>query len=149
MLRFVRVARLQGMSRLTLLILLVLSLPVGCDDAAYQLPTPVAATTQPAYRPKDFRADVTAMIDAGRYADATLYLASADVNRQVEFDGEGYLGVGEDLIVLSGVYPRVEFDRGRDWYIPGTSDAIEDAAWQAAATDFAERFNRRRDAAAP
>ena len=148
------------MTRLTHPAVLLLLLPLGCDDAAPPVPAappvaveprpdPVPASTRPAYRPEAFRADVTALIAAGRYADATLYLDSADVDRQVEHDGEGYLGVGEDLIVLPGVYPRIYFDRGRDWYIPGTQDAIQDAAWQAAATDFAERYNLRRAAAMP
>ena len=51
--------------------------------------------------------------------------------------------------MLPGIYPNVEYNRNRDWYIPGTQDAIEDAAWQAAATDFARRYNRRRAAATP
>ena len=51
------------------------------------------------------------------------------------------------MILLPGVYPEVEYDRARDWEMPGTSDAIEDTEWQRAAGDFAERYNRLRKAA--
>ena len=104
------------------------------------------ASTQPAYRPADFRADVTDLIAARRYADATLYLASADADRQADFDAAGYLAVAQFAIVLPGVTPQVDYDAARDWCFPGTQDAIEDAAWQAAATDFARRYNLRRAA---
>ena len=71
------------------------------------------------------------------------------MGQQVEFDGAGYLAVALDMIFLPGIYPQTNYDPARDWCFPGTQDAIEDAAWQAAAKDFAGRYNFRRDAAAP
>ena len=65
--------------------------------------------------------------------------------RHATYDKSGYLAVGEDMIVLPGVDPKVSFERSRDWYIPGTQDAIEDMSWQKAATRFAEQYNRIRD----
>ena len=148
------------MKHLCRLALLPLLLPVACDDApttpaaplrieSPPVPAPLPASTQPAYRPADFRGDVTALIAARRYADATLYLESADADRQADFDAAGYFVVGQFAIVLPGVASTTDYDPARDWYVPGTQDAIEDAAWQAAATDFARRYNLRRDAAKP
>jgi hypothetical protein len=96
------------------------------------------------YNPESFRADITKLISARRYAAAVAYVESADAKRQAAYDKTGYVAVGEDMIVLPGVYPRVDYDDSRDWYMPGTQDAIEDMAWQKAATRFAEQFNRIR-----
>ena len=93
------------------------------------------------YDPATFREEVTRLIDAKRYDDAVLLVAAADVDRQAAHDANGYLAVGEDLIVLPGVYPEIDYDPERDWYFPGTQDAIQHAGWQDAATEFAERYN--------
>ena len=85
------------------------------------------------------------MIAAKDYAGATALVGSADVGRQLKHDGTGYLAIGGDKIFLPGMPQVMRYDRDRDWYMPGTSDAVEDAAWQSAATAFAERYNRRRN----
>jgi hypothetical protein len=69
---------------------------------------------------------------------------AANVDRQLKFDAAGYCAVGEDMIVLLGVDPNANYDPGRDWYMPGTQDAIQDGAWQVAAVEFAKRYNHRR-----
>jgi hypothetical protein len=69
---------------------------------------------------------------------------AADVDRQLKHDRAGYLAIGGDKVYLPGLGPNAEYDPARDWCVPGTSDAIEDGAWQGAATGFAERYNRRR-----
>jgi hypothetical protein len=122
-------------------------------DAEYRLIFDVrvaaVAATQPAtapgaYDPTTFRADIVRYVSAGQFDKATALVKAADVDRQLKFDGEGYLAVGEDLIVLPGVHPNVNYDPKRDWYMPGTSDVVQDGAWQAAATEFAKRYNLRR-----
>lgn len=125
---------------------LLLLLAVGCSHAGSVGEAPSASPIF--YDPATFREEITRLIDAKRYDDAVLLVAAADVDRQVAHDARGYLAVGEDLIVLPGVYPEIDYDRERDWYFPGTQDAIEHAGWQDAATEFAERYNRRRAAIA-
>jgi hypothetical protein len=51
------------------------------------------------------------------------------------------MAIGEDDIVLSGVENQVQYNRSRDWFVPGTQDAIQDMAWQAMATNFARQYN--------
>ena len=72
------------------------------------------------------------------------YLESSDPIRQSDHDKTGYYAVAEDLVVLPGVYPDVEYVSERDWEFPGTSDAVEHQVWQNAATDFAIKYNQHR-----
>jgi hypothetical protein len=116
----------------SLFLLVPLLLVVGCA----QSPLP--------YSPESFRTDVGRFIQAKRYDLATAYVMSADPARQAAFDKTGYLAVGEDEIVLPGVDSPIRYDRSRDWFMPGTSDAIEDKAWQCAATKFAAAYNQKR-----
>lgn len=98
----------------------------------------------PAYSPETFRAEVERLVTSGNFDGAARLLESTDVERQLEHDAAGYLAVAEYMIMLPGVRDEVEFDRQRDWIFPGTSDVIENAAWQKAATEFATRYNTRR-----
>lgn len=110
----------------------------GC----YERPT--ASPTSPKYDPISFRVDITRLISAKQYRQAVALVKAADVDRQLAADGAGYMAIGEDMILLPGVYPQVEYDASRDWYVPGTQDAIQDSEWQKVATNFAERYNLRR-----
>ena len=98
---------------------------------------------RPSYRAETFRADAAALVSSDRYVDAARFVEAADVERQVEYDGGGCLGV-----YGLGLYaPDVSEAGGIDWTFPGTSDArINDTEdrWNRAATAFAERYNRRR-----
>lgn len=98
----------------------------------------------PPYSPASFRTDIERLIQAKRYDVATAYLRSADPARQAAFDKTGYLAVGEDTVVLPGINSPIFYDRSRDWFMPGTSDTIEDMAWQRAATAFAAAYNQKR-----
>lgn len=111
---------------------------LGCDRADS---TVIAI---PTYRPESFRTDVESLIAGKHYEAAVAYLASARPGRQAKHDSVGYLAVAEDLIVLPEVEPMTSYDKSRDWCFPGTQDAIEDAVWQRAATQFAQRYNRER-----
>jgi hypothetical protein len=102
------------------------------------------AESTPPYSPGSFRTEINRLIQAKRYDVAIAYLRSADPERQAAFDKAGYLAVGEDDIVLPGVDATVRYDRSRDWFMPGTSDAIENEAWQRAATKFATAYNKKR-----
>jgi hypothetical protein len=136
------------------LIALIIAIPfVGCSDTSTApgagLRSTQSSSTQAKgasvkYDPRTFRADIARFISAGRFSNAVALVKVADIDRQGKFDGTGYLAVGEDMIVLPGVYPNVDYDPKRDWYMPGTQDAIQDRTWQAAATDFATRYNLRR-----
>ncbi len=103
-----------------------------------------ASGQEPIYSPGSFRTDIECLIFHRNYRAAVQSVKIASVQRQVQHDGTGYLAVAEDMIVLPGVYPAIESDRARDWEFPGTSDVIESAAWQRAATHFAARYNRIR-----
>ena len=116
----------------SLVLLVLLLLVVGC------------AESPPPYSPESFRSDIEGLIQVKRYSLATAYVKSADPARQAAFDKTGYLAVGEDDIVLPGVDSTIQYDRSRDWFMPGTSDAIEDEAWQRAATKFAVAYNQKR-----
>jgi hypothetical protein len=98
----------------------------------------------PRYDPETFREEVTRLIDAKQYAVAVAFLDSVDIKRQAEFDRTGYIAVGEIMIVLPGVDRTVDYDRSRDWFMPGTSDVVEDGNWQRAATEFAAAYNQHR-----
>jgi hypothetical protein len=102
------------------------------------------AESAPPYFPESFRTEIIRLIQAKRYDVASAYLRSADPARQVEFDKAGYLAVGEDDIVVPGIDANVRYDRSRDWFMPGTSDAVENKAWQRAATHFAAAYNQKR-----
>ena len=133
--------------------LIIVAALIGCSDGSPSTGPAASsakqAATQPttapvAYVPATFRADITRFVTAGQFNNATALVNAADVDRQLKFDAAGYLAVGEDMIVLPGVYPNVNYDPKRDWYMPGTQDAIQDGAWQAAATEFAKRYNLQR-----
>lgn len=118
-----------------LLSLLVVQLGCSC------LPTVV---NPPIYHPENFRADIDSLIDKKQYSAAVAYLKSADPKRQADHDKQGYLAVGEVGIAIPGVEEKqryLVYDPSRDWCFPGTQDAIEDEAWQKAATRFAEQYN--------
>jgi hypothetical protein len=139
------------MWRLTIIIVVALAL-CGCSERPSSATTSTAVTspaTAPsnvsvAYNPATFRADITRLISAKQYRQAVALVKSADVDRQLVADRDGYIAIGMDMILLPGVYPQIEYDRSRDWEVPGTSDVIEDGEWQAVATEFAERYNLRR-----
>lgn len=122
----------------SLFVVAILSAAIGCGGSKPNSPHVGA------YDPTTFRADLNSLIDAREYGRAVAYLESADPARQAEHDKTGYLAVGEILIVLPGVDPKIDYDRGRDWFMPGTQDAIEDMSWQLAATEFARRYNEVR-----
>jgi hypothetical protein len=131
---------LQLLNRTPIVLLLCLA---GCgqDQSVH---TRNASRGALAFRPETFREDINSLIAQREYAAATEYLDSANAAQQAQFDKNGYLAVGEDAIVLPGIAPSIYYDRKRDWFMPGTSDAIEDIAWQEAATTFAEEYNRAR-----
>src|SRR5690606_15906357 len=95
--------------------------------------------------PVTFREDVELLIEAQNYRGAVALLASADPAHLASHDETGYSAVGEDMIVLPGVDPKILYDENRDWLFPGTSDVIEDMKWQRAATEFARRYNEFRE----
>lgn len=130
----------QLLHRTTIVLLLCLA---GCgqDQSAHTRNVSRGAI---AFRPETFREDVNSLIAQKEYAAATEYLSSANAVQQAQFDKVGYFAVGEDAIVLPGIDPSIIYDRERDWFMPGTSDAIEDITWQQAATTFAEKYNRAR-----
>ena len=125
------------------LIIVLLTIAASCDRPTARVPVP-ATQPVPAYAPETFRQTIASLIAAKDYVAAAALARAADVERQLRHDGTGYLAVGGDKIYLPGLGQSLEYDRDRDWYMPGTSDAIEDAAWQSAATEFAKRYNLRR-----
>ncbi len=116
-------------------ILLFITVLCGCTSSTK---SPVA------YEPATFRADITRLIEAKDYRAAVRLVKAADVDRQVSADAAGYMAIGGYAIFLPGIDSQIMFDRSRDWYVPGTSDAIEDGEWQHIATEFATRYNMRR-----
>jgi hypothetical protein len=123
------------------LIIVLLAVAASCDRPAARAP---ASTTIPAYAPETFRQNIAVLIRAKDYAGAAALVRAADVERQLKHEGAGYVAVGGDKIYLPGLGQSLEYDPMRDWCMPGTSDAIEDGAWQLAANEFAEPYNRRR-----
>lgn len=114
--------------------LLLLVAHYGCADH------PGGSQGQPSlYDPASFRADITRLIEVGRYADTVALGRTVDVDRQVVPDDSGYLAVG-------WITTEVFYDSDRDWYIPGTQGAIEEAEWQFTAHEFAVRYNPQRRA---
>jgi hypothetical protein len=106
------------------------------------MPAPVAAApVAVTYVPTTFRADVAKYVAATDYASAVALVTAADVNQQLAQDKTGFIAIGEDAIVLSGIENQVQYNASRDWYVPGTDDAIRDMAWQKAATHFARQYN--------
>jgi len=127
-------------------LMLIVILLAGCENRAGTSPNvpESGSVIVPTYSPETFRRDVSDLISSKRYSNAVAFLRTVDPKRQAFHDETGYYAVGEDLIVLPGVDPTVVYDRNRDWQFPGTSDAVEDLAWQRAATDFAVRYNQNR-----
>jgi hypothetical protein len=121
------------------LIVVSLAILAGCHRTAPP-PKPIAP---PAYSPVTFRADVTRLISIGDYAAAVALVRAVDVDRQLTQDGGGYIAIGEDMIILLGI-ENIDYVPSRDWYVPGTQDAIQDMGWQQSATDFARQYNQRR-----
>ena len=120
----------------------------GCSEEPAAAPSgPAAGTVTHEYPAGTFRGDIERHIASGRYADAVKVVKDVDVDALVAADQAGYMAIGLDMILLPGAYPDVDYEPGRDWFIPGTSDAIEDHAWQFAATTFAEKYNMKRLAA--
>lgn len=123
------------------LIIILLAVAASCDRPPTRAPAPA---TVPVYAPETFRQNIAVLIRAKDYAGAAALVRAADVERQLKHDGTEYLAISGDKIYLPGLGQSLEYDPKRDWCMPGTSDAIEDGAWQRAATEFAERYNRRR-----
>ena len=125
-----------------LLILVLLVVATGCSKAP---PPPVApAMARVVYVPATFRANIAKYVAANDYASAVALVGAADVDQLLVQDKTGYIVIGEDAIVLSGIENQVQYDPSRDWHVPGTQDAVQDPAWQKAATDFARRYNLAR-----
>ncbi|QDT74572.1 hypothetical protein I41_37690 [Lacipirellula limnantheis] len=122
----------------TFILVVAAVLLAGCSEPNN---SPPAAQSIPPYAPSTFRIDVTRLIGDHRYQEAAAYLHSADAERQAVHDRSGFIAVAEDAIVLPGAPADAQFDAKRDWELPGTSDAVIDVAWQAAATKFAEAYN--------
>src|SRR5690606_25175507 len=121
-----RAKRPAGERRNLFLIAVMLAAALGCGKA----------NQTPPGSPETFRADVEFLIEAGDYRRAVARLESTDHADLAAYDQTGYLAVGEDMIVLPGVDPKIIFEADRDWFIPGTSDVVEDMKWQRAATEF-------------
>ncbi|MDB2685580.1 hypothetical protein N9Y42_00010 [Mariniblastus sp.] len=123
------------MIRITIVLCL---LSLGCRHQS------VSETTfeQPGNSELSFRQHVVRLVSAKRFDDAVSYLKTIDPIEQADADDDGYLAVAEDLIVLPGIYPDIEFDNERDWEFPGTSDVIEHEQWQESATEFATKYNQ-------
>lgn len=123
-------------------LLTILLLLAGCSPGE---PASSNATVHsrnvPSYSPETFRAEVTRLIAEKRYEDAVALVERAAPERQVDHDKTGFIAVAEDLIVLPGVFPVIDYDGARDWEFPGASDTVESPPWQDAATDFARRYN--------
>ena len=98
----------------------------------------------PEYQPETFRVDVEGMVRNEQYRDAIDLLTQVDIAVQLDQDEKGYLLIAEDLIYRPGVPDEFSFPEDDDWEIPGTSDAVINAAWQEAATSFARRYNEAR-----
>ena len=130
------------MNRVHLILLLV---TLGCSKTTEISPFDDRPTsTIPEFATSTFRSDVSELIAQNRYIAAVNYIKTADPSVLADYDKVGFLAVGEDLIVLPGVYPGHDYVRDRDWFIPGTSDSVENDAWQNTATEFAARYNRHR-----
>jgi hypothetical protein len=140
-----------------LAILTVILLAPACDrtrsaaggSGPATVPAPGAAlvpASAPVYRPESFRQDVSTLIGSDQFDLAAALVRSADVDRQVEYDGSGYMAVGGYSVFLPAVDPKLMYEPDRDWYLPRTSDVIteRDADWQKAAGEFAYRYNQRR-----
>lgn len=96
------------------------------------------------YQPDTFREDLRALIEKKQYRKAIKLLDRVDIQTQLAHDGQGYVLIAEDLIFRPGVPAESSDPEDGDWEIPGTSDAIQNWAWQEAATSFAERYNAAR-----
>lgn len=123
------------MGQIRIIILLSILALCGCS---------ASSKTSATYDPSTFRADITRLIDARQYRQAVSLVKSADVDRQVAADRNGYMAIGGYSVLLPGLDAKMQYDGTRDWYVPGTSDVIENAEWQSVATDFAKRYNARR-----
>ncbi|MFI4861309.1 MAG: hypothetical protein ACIAXF_11575 [Phycisphaerales bacterium JB063] len=119
--------------RASILIVLLASFLCGCKPAVV-------------YQAQTFREDVDLLIHAERYGDAIALLEQVDLDQQLAHDRSGYMLIAEDLIFRPGMSGPDSFPQDGDWALPGTSDAIPNAAiaWQEAATEFAEHYNRAR-----
>ncbi len=114
-------------------------------------PAPTTSAPGPAllpHNPATFHADIERLIAAKDYRSATLLLRTADPAKQVQHDPAAYAAIGGVGIYLPGI-TAARYDPARDWFLPGTSDAVQDRAWQSAATDFALQYNRLRAQASP
>jgi hypothetical protein len=125
------------------LILIALAIATVCSRTPAP-PAPKPIVPPPTYSPATFRADISKFVTAKDYASAVLLVQAANVSQQLAQDGSGYIAIGEYTIFLPGVDSQVQYKRSRDWYVPGTQDAIEDEAWQTTATNFAEQYNLAR-----
>jgi hypothetical protein len=99
----------------------------------------------PRTAPFPFLASLESLIAAGDYEGAVHLVRSVDVvqvrSQAAEHNFSGFLAVAEYAITLPGA-PELDYDRDRDWELPGTSDVLEDPVWQRAATDFAAKYNK-------
>ncbi len=114
---------------------------------AVGLATMLGCSRSDSARPADpatFRADVEFLIEARDYRGAIAQLKRVNPAELAACEESGYLAVGEDMIVLPGVDAKIRYDENRDWFLPGTSDCVEDMPWQRAATEFARQYNEHR-----
>lgn len=96
--------------------------------------------------PSTFLSDIERLISHGRYTDATRLLKAASATKQLAYAIENsdyrYLAVAEDAIYFPGL-ADIAADEHEYWLFPGTSDVIEDFAWQQAVTSYAATYNRQ------
>lgn len=98
--------------------------------------------------PDDLRRSIGEFVDRGDFSSAISLLKHTDIAREVQLARNQkdlrWMAVYEDTQVIPGLDQPTNVTVGPSdvWVVPGTSDAILHEDWQAAATDFAERYNR-------
>ena len=96
------------------------------------------------YEPSTFKQELKRLVDDKNYPTAIALLDSAYVDDQINFDGAiQYYAIGGYSITLPGT--NVQFDRERDWYMPGTGCSIDSFLWVERALRFAKLYNIRLD----
>ena len=109
------------------------------DPALAQLQEPIEPV---AYNSNTFRADLEALIESHQFVAAIHLLDAVRIDQQITSDGNsGYYSIAGNVIQNPGT--NVDYDRKRDYVMPGTGCCIDSFLWVDRAFRFAEKYNTR------
>ena len=111
------------------------------DPAILQFSKSLTGVT---YKPETLRSNLESLIESKQFVMAMHLLDAVRIDQQIEQDGGYcYYSIAGDAIQNPGA--NDDYDRTRDYVMPGTGCCVDSLLWVDRAYRFAEKYNSRRN----